>query len=253
MRELRSLSALAARQHGVFRGAPASSSAIDRAVKSGLLERHYRGVYSFGPLSRDGALLAAVFAAGDGAALGSLNAAVLDPRDITICIPITTVARTLVDQTDERTPEQLASLIHQAEYNKRLSLEATRAAVARSKNRNLHVLERALQLRAAGSAGTRSGLEDRSSSSSAAPACPSRSSTPTTSASRSTGRPVTAAHPGRRSHPGRRPAGPGLQDPALPRAGPRRPRGGATPARGVGACRRRCGGGRRRSRSPWAP
>jgi hypothetical protein len=173
-----------------------NSAGITRAVRAGVLERHYRGVFSVGPLSREGALTAAVFAAGDGAALGSLNAAVhweisrfrtreicvvvpkhrraqpgfrliikpdLDPRDITISngIPVTTVARTLVDQTDERTPEQLANLIHQAEYTKRFSLEATHAAMARSKNRNLHVLRRALELRAAGSAGTRSGLEDR--------------------------------------------------------------------------------------------
>jgi very-short-patch-repair endonuclease len=140
--------------------------------------------------------MAAILAAGDGAALASLSAAVLhnitrfredavhvispttrrsqqgfklhrcrhlDPRDVTIVnqIPVTTVARTLVDLTAMLTAEQLANVIHEAAYRRIFSAPATRAAMERAPGRKLSVLERALALHEAGSAGTRSKLEDR--------------------------------------------------------------------------------------------
>jgi predicted transcriptional regulator of viral defense system len=132
---------IAARQHGLLktRQLGLTSGGIAKRVRNGSLHRHYRGVYSLGhrKLSREGELLAAVFAAGDAAALAALTAAVhwevsrfvtaeihviapttrrpqagfylhssrnLDPRDITTFngIPVTTVARTLIDLTDRQ-------------------------------------------------------------------------------------------------------------------------------------------------------
>jgi hypothetical protein len=170
---------------------------IARRVDAGRLHRVARGVYAVGhaALSRQGTLLAAVLEAGAGAALSHLAAAELweirryraslidvvvprrrrvktgtrihranrlHSRDVTTHkrIPVTTVARTLVDLTDVLTDHELANVIHEAEYRGRFSLQATRDAMARANGRhNLAVLERALALRAAGSAGTKSGNE----------------------------------------------------------------------------------------------
>ncbi len=70
------LAALASRQHGVvtavqIRAAGLSTSGISDRVKRGALHRIHRGVYSVGhaALSRFGEFLAAVLAAGPGAAL----------------------------------------------------------------------------------------------------------------------------------------------------------------------------------------
>jgi hypothetical protein len=139
--------------------------------------------------------MAAVLAVGEGAALSHLCAAVLwqawrraaphldvvtprdrrvrgirvhrcrnlDPRDVTVRdgVPVTTMARTLVDLTDVLTAAQLANVIHEAAFRHRFSEPATRAAMARANGRRLSVLERALELNAMGSAGTKSALEDR--------------------------------------------------------------------------------------------
>jgi very-short-patch-repair endonuclease len=87
----------------------------------------------------------------------------LDPRDLTIHrgIPVTTMARTLVDLTDVLTEHQLANVIHEAAFHNRFSEQATRAAMARAPGRNVGVLERALEANANGSAGTKSDLEDQ--------------------------------------------------------------------------------------------
>ncbi len=173
-------------------------AAIARRVAEGRLHRVRRGVYAVGHagLSREGQFLAAVLWAGEGAALGQLAAAehwevrryraslidvvapkrrhadvgvrlhrarTLDPRDITTYkgIPVTTIARTLVDLSDILTPYQLANVIHEAAYRRRFSERATREAMARANGRhNLQVLEKALTLNAAGSAGTKSRNED---------------------------------------------------------------------------------------------
>ena len=75
---------------------------------------------------------------------------------------MTTVPRTLVDLADVLTPEQLANVIHEADFHNRFSPARTREAMARAKGRhNLNVLDRALALNAAGSAGTKSANEDR--------------------------------------------------------------------------------------------
>lgn len=88
----------------------------------------------------------------------------LDPREVTSRdgIPVTAVPRTLVDLSDVLTAHQLANVIHEAAFRKLFDERAVRAAMTRANGRHkLHVLERALELNAAGSAGTRSALEDR--------------------------------------------------------------------------------------------
>ena len=73
MRTFRYISRTAGRQHGVIRTAQtgATSQTLARAVARGELWPVYRGVYAVGHprLSREGEWLAAVYAAGDGAAL----------------------------------------------------------------------------------------------------------------------------------------------------------------------------------------
>jgi hypothetical protein len=80
----RRLGGLAARQHGVVAhaqllGLGLSSSAIGVWAKRGRLHRVHRGVYAVGhaALSRNGRFMAAVLAAGEGAALSHFSAAVL--------------------------------------------------------------------------------------------------------------------------------------------------------------------------------
>ncbi len=166
---------------------------IARRVQAGRLYRVARGVYAVGhvALSREGTFLAAVLEAGKGAALAQLAAAehwevrkyraplidvvvpqrrrvttatrihrtTLHPRDVTVHkgIPVTTIARTLVDLTDVLNAYDLANVIHEAEFRHRFSERATRDAMARANGRhNLKRLERALELREAGSAGIKS-------------------------------------------------------------------------------------------------
>jgi Protein of unknown function (DUF559) len=174
------------------------TSAISKRVARGVLVRRYPGVYSYGPgeLSSEAQAMAAVLAAGRGAVLGQLSSAVLwrtsrfpapiphvlvpghhrpiegivlhsyrylDPLDVTVFrgIPVTTVARMLVDLSDVLTKFQLANVIYEAAFRNRFNLAATRRAIARANGRhNLHVLEEAIALYLGGSAGTRSRVED---------------------------------------------------------------------------------------------
>jgi hypothetical protein len=191
---------VAARQHGVVTTSQLglSSAGIRKWVRAGRLHPLYRGVYAYGHdgLSQKGEWMAAVLAAGGGAALAGMCAAALmnitrrvpddidviaptprmhsefrvrtcrklDPLDLTVVdgIPVTTVARLLVDLTDDLDAEDLAFLIHEAAYRGRFSLPATRAAMRRAKGRStLPILEEALRLHLSGSAGSRSRLEKR--------------------------------------------------------------------------------------------
>jgi hypothetical protein len=174
------------------------SGAISKRVARGALRRWYVGVYSYGPgdLSREAEWMAAVLAAGDGAVLSHRSAAALwairrdrrvisevlaprgrrpkgpvlvrgyrrlDPRDVTIRdgIPVTTVARTLVDLADVLTPHQLAKVIAEAAHWGLFDLTETYNAMRRANGRrNLAVLDRAIGLYIAGSAGTKSRNED---------------------------------------------------------------------------------------------
>jgi very-short-patch-repair endonuclease len=182
-----------------LRELPLSDSAVSKRVAAGRLHRVHRGVFAVGhaALPREGRWMAAVLMAGEGAALSHLSAAALwqiwrgrprdveviaprrrharagvqthqarrlDPREVTVwgAIPVTTVARTLVDLTDELDEHQLANVIHEATFRRRFDLAATRAAMTRANGRpRLSVLDAALDAHAAGSAGTRSDLEDR--------------------------------------------------------------------------------------------
>ncbi len=141
--------------------------------------------------------MAAVLAAGEGAALAGLSAAALwrisrwtpdeihvlapgnhrrrtgfrlqtcrrlDPRDVTReqGIPVTNVARTLVDLCEILDAPRLANVIHEAAFRHLFDARATRAAMARANGRaRLTRLDEALALNSHGSAGTKSELEDR--------------------------------------------------------------------------------------------
>ena len=192
------LAELAARQHGVLtaKQLELTSGAITKRVRAGTLHRVHRGVYAVGHarLSEKGAFMAAVLAAGKGAALCGLSAAVfwqawrrkvpeihvlvprdhrphpgfhvhttrhIHPSDITEHdgIPVTTISRTLVDLTDTLTAHQLANVIHEAAFRNRFNRHATLAAMARANGRrDLNRLAEALKQEGPG---TRSDLEDR--------------------------------------------------------------------------------------------
>lgn len=182
-------------QHGIVRGEQLralgwSSSAISR---SRALHRLYRSVYAVGhtALSQEGRWLAAVFAAGEGAALCRKCTAALmkvkrwaprepevlvprthrpipgvklhtarslDPLDVTVVngIPVTNLPRVFVDLSDELIPEALKHYMHEAAF-RGLDLQAVRRAMDRANGRhNLEVLETAIRDWLHGSAGTRS-------------------------------------------------------------------------------------------------
>src|SRR3954463_11092990 len=192
------LAEIAARQHGVVttKQLGLKRPAIAYRVQAGTLHRVYRGVYAVGHkrLSEKGMYMAAILAAGKGARLSGLSAAALwrawgrpvreihvtaprgrhpqagfrlhttrhlDPRDVTTLdgIPVTTMARTLVDLTDVLTAHQIANVIHEAAFHELFDGQATREAITRANGRpNLERLDQALE---ANGAGTRSDLEDR--------------------------------------------------------------------------------------------
>lgn len=174
-----------------------SRSAIAKRVRRGALHRVQRGVYAMVPahaLSREARWLAAVFAAGAGTVLSRRSAAEihavnrapaplielisprrrtvpgavvqttrgLDPRDVTIerGVPVTTIHRTLVDLSDVMPAIELVAVIHETAFRGRFVEAAVRDAMARANGRHrLAVLEEAIALHHAGSAGTRSRAE----------------------------------------------------------------------------------------------
>jgi hypothetical protein len=173
-----------------------SRSAVSRRVARGTLVRRYPGVYSFGPgkLSPAAQAMAAVLAA-DGVLshrpAGTLlrvsrfhsplphvlvprrhhpiegivmhECRSLDPRDVTARrgIPVTTVPRLLLDLADDHTVWQVTNVMHEAAFRKLLDIGAIRGMLGRSNGRRgVAVVARALELHVAGSAGTRSTLED---------------------------------------------------------------------------------------------
>ena len=146
---------------------------IGERVRRGRLLRLHRGVYAVGHarLRAEGHWLAAVLAAGPGAVLSHRDAAglhglrpanhlrvdvstaahprslpgvqihrtrSLDARDATIVagIPVTTVARTLVDLAGVVPHDHLAKAIRQAEAMRTFDLRAVESALARTRTRN---------------------------------------------------------------------------------------------------------------------
>jgi Protein of unknown function (DUF559) len=150
-----------------------TGSALTRRVRAGRLERIYRGVYAVGhnQRTREADWIAAVMACSPGAVLSHLDAAALwgiyesrrteihvtttarsarrlpgikvhrarrlDPADVTLKdgIPVTTVARTLIDMTDLETTDRVLRAIREAEYLGLLDLDAVNAAVQRANGR----------------------------------------------------------------------------------------------------------------------
>jgi hypothetical protein len=193
------IAAVAARQHRLITFLQLrrvlSSASIAQRVRRGRLHRRYRGIYVVGEptLSREGEWLAAALASSGAASHLSCGAmhgvsrfgepAIevvttsrarpegvrvhtvrrLDPRELTSHegIPVTTVHRLLVDLTDEKSPHQIANVIHEAAFRGRFVESAVRDAMERANGRRkLGLLERAIALHRNGSAGTRSGAED---------------------------------------------------------------------------------------------
>jgi very-short-patch-repair endonuclease len=159
-------------------------TSVKRRVASGRLVRVYRGVYAVGHVqrTREGRWIAAVMACGPGAFLSHLDAASLwgiyksnrttihvttrarsarrvpgirihrarrlDPAEVTTkdAIPVTTVARTLVDLSDVLPHDRLLRAMREAEYLKLLDLDTLIAAVQRANGRkHLKELTKAIE------------------------------------------------------------------------------------------------------------
>jgi very-short-patch-repair endonuclease len=159
-------------------------TSVKRRVASGRLVRVYRGVYAVGHVqrTREGRWIAAVMACGPGAFLSHLDAASLwgiyksnrttihvttrarsarrvpgirihrarrlDPADVTTkdAIPVTTVARTLVDLSDVLPHDRLLRAMREAEYLKLLDRDTLIAAVQRANGRkHLRELTKAIE------------------------------------------------------------------------------------------------------------
>jgi very-short-patch-repair endonuclease len=148
-------------------------SAITRRVEAGRLTRVHRGVYAVGhrQRTREASWIAAVMACSPGAFLSHLDAAALwgiyegcrpaihvtttarsarrlpgirahrartlDPADVTAKdgVPVTTVARTLIDLTDILSSDRLLRAIREAEYLGLLDHDSLNAAVKRANGR----------------------------------------------------------------------------------------------------------------------
>jgi predicted transcriptional regulator of viral defense system len=194
---------LAARQHGVvaraqLRRLGLGPDAIDHRLAQGRLQRVHRGVYAVGHrlLSREGAWMTAVLAAGDGAVLSHRSAAALwgirpaastrveltvprprrarrrvrlhaaalaaDETGRQRGIPVTTPARTLLDIAAVLTPHELERAIEAAESRGLGSPTTLATLVDRYPRRpGVPALRAIVERNAVGDSITRSVLEDR--------------------------------------------------------------------------------------------
>jgi predicted transcriptional regulator of viral defense system len=191
---------LATRQHGVVSRAQlvaigVSAQAIGRGMRSGRLHRLHAGVYAVGHrrLTQHGRWAAAVLAGGDGAVLSHRSAAALwqirpattrpevtlprmrrgtagilyhrsvipaDEVAVNEGIPVTTVARTLLDLAAVTDRRQVRKAINEAEYRQLWDEVSLVALVARYPYRRGVATARAL-VRERGRGITRSELEER--------------------------------------------------------------------------------------------
>lgn len=173
---------------------------VETRVRDGQLRRLHRGVYAVGHdrLRSEGRWLAAVLACGPGALLSHRSAAALhglrpastgaievstvwhrgvtgirvhgrrrlapEDRDVALGVPVTTVARTLVDLADVLRPEQLRTALVRAEDQRSTDVRSIEAALARLRGRPGpgHAAMRAAldELRERGGGRTRSDLEE---------------------------------------------------------------------------------------------
>jgi hypothetical protein len=147
------------------------ASAIRRRVADGRLRRVHRGVYAIGPLGRKGYWMAAVLACGEGALLSHRDAAMLwnlrqtdrTAIDVTVAgarrrrrsriavhstaeihaddraevdgIPVTSIARTLLDLAEVVPAEHLRRAYEAAERRELLDMQAVRELITRSSGR----------------------------------------------------------------------------------------------------------------------
>jgi predicted transcriptional regulator of viral defense system len=160
------------------------AASVKRRVAKGRLVRLYRGVYAVGHVQRtpETRWIAAVMASGPGSVLSHLDAASLwqiykrsganmhvtttapsvrrlpgvkvhrarrlDPEDVTKKdgIPVTTVARTLIDLTDILPSDRILRAVREAEYLKLLDVNSLIAAVQRANGRRrLRALNEAIE------------------------------------------------------------------------------------------------------------
>jgi very-short-patch-repair endonuclease len=178
-----------------------SSPMLDRWLRSERLIPLHRGVYAVGHrrLRREGHWLAAVLAAGPGAVLSHREAAALHGLrpadrptvDVTVAarrrvpgvqvhrverlaaadvehverVPVTTIARTLVDLADVVSPRQLSKALDEAERSHRLDARAIEAVLHRTRGRNgtghANIRAALAELAKTGTTLTLSELEDR--------------------------------------------------------------------------------------------
>jgi very-short-patch-repair endonuclease len=146
--------------------------AVRRLVAKGWLHRVYRGVYAVGHtrLSVKGQWMAAVLACGPGAALSHAHAAALhdlrttpsglidvtapgrrhvtgvrthrartlDPHDVTVvdAIPVTSVARVMLDQAERLSPQRLRTLLETTLRRDLFDLNQIMATIARNPGRH---------------------------------------------------------------------------------------------------------------------
>jgi len=161
-----------------------SRDRVEQRVKAGQLQRLWQGVYAFGhrELTREGRLIAAVLACGEGAVLSHRSAAQrwellptaqtniditvptragranrpgihlhccrrLDPADLTTRggIPVTTVARTLVDLATSLTPHQTERVVHRAVHLRLLDTRSLDEQLARAQGRRTTPLQAAIE------------------------------------------------------------------------------------------------------------
>ena len=195
------LAALATEQGGAvsraqLRGLGFSAREVDYRVQRSRLHRVHRGVYAVGhrTLTPHGRLVAAVLACGPGAVVSHRSAAdlhgllssssarhevttathrrppgvrthrcVLRDEDVTTVdgVPVTTVARTLLDLAGAVPGRLLERAIDQAEVLRVLDLRAVDAVLARGHGRSTATLRNALAHHRPGAARTQSPLEDR--------------------------------------------------------------------------------------------